>query len=116
MGCYRDVSRQAVLYDSGIRDDWRVSIGDYGVTYALRQPEILTAGDTSPVVETDWVGVVCGVLLNFRDHYCLSTGAGALCFPDFWVDTACWEGEKEALKFRLHFSVSSAPCFKYRGG
>ena len=54
--------------------------------YALRQPEILTTGDTAPYVETDWVGVVCRVLFDFRDGYCLAKSACALCFPDFWID------------------------------
>ena len=87
-GVYRDVFRQAVLYDSGIRNNWRVSIGDYLATYALRQPEILTEGDTAAYLETGWVGVVCGVLFNLRDYYSLSKSACALYFPDFWIDRA----------------------------
>ena len=88
VGCYRDVSRQAVLYDPRIRNDWWVPIGDYGVAYALCQQEILTAGDTAPYVEADRVGVVCRVLLGFRDGYCLAKSACALCFPNFWVRMA----------------------------
>ena len=86
VGYHRDVSRQAVLYDSGICNDRGVSIGDYGTTYALRQPEVFTEGDTSPPVETDWVGIVRGVLFNLRDYHCVSKGACAVYFSDFWVE------------------------------
>ena len=86
MGCYCDVSRQAVLYDSGVGDSRWVSIGDYGVTYALRQPEVPAEGDTTTDVETGWVGVVCRVLFNLREYYSLSKGACTLYFPDFWVE------------------------------
>ena len=75
MGCNRDVSREAVLYDSGIGDCRWVSIGDYGVTYALRQPEILTERDPTAVMETDRIGTMCGILFDFRDDNGLSTGA-----------------------------------------
>ena len=47
-----------------------------------------------PYVETDWVGVVCRVLFDFRDGYCLAKSACALCFPDFWV------GEVSGLQTR----------------
>ena len=83
LGHHRDVPRQTLLYDHGISNNWWVPIGDNLVTYTLRQPEVLAQGDTSTVVETDWTGVVRGVLLNFRNYYRLPTGACALCLPDF---------------------------------
>ena len=88
VGCYRDVPREAVLYDPGIGDDRWVSIGGYGVTYALRQPEVLTQGDTTSDMETDWTRIVRRILFDFWDDYCLSKGDCALYFPDFWVDEA----------------------------
>lgn len=75
LGCYRDVSGEAVLYDLGIGDRRWVSIGDYGVAYALRQPEVLAEGDPTTTMETDRIGAVCRVLFDFRDDNGLSTGA-----------------------------------------
>ena len=109
VGCYRDVSREAVLYDLGIGDDRWVSIGDYGVTYALRQPEVLTQGDTTSDMETDWTRIVRRILFDFWDDYCLSKGDCALYFPDFWVDEH--RGYKSLLHFRRQIAISRNNCF-----
>ena len=96
MGGYRDVSRETVLYDSGICDGRGVSIGDYGFTYALRQSEVLAEGDPTATMEADRIGIMCGILFDFRDDNGLSKGACALYFSDFLVVTSYQFSVKEA--------------------
>ena len=43
----------------------------------------------APDVEADWVGVVCRVLFDFWDDYCLAKSACALCFSDFRLTLHC---------------------------
>ena len=86
LGHHRDVSRKTVLYDSRIGNRWRVSARIFGVTYALREPEIFTARDTSTLMETDWTRVVRGLLFDLRNDHRLSKSACAVYFPDFWVE------------------------------
>ena len=101
LGYHRDVSRETVLYDLGVGNNWRIPTCIFGTTYALREPEILAARDTSTNVETDWIGVVCRVLFNLRDYHCLSESACALCFSDFWIKCSALGRREETCKDTL---------------